>query len=103
MDRMRTADGSFARFGQAEKADLPRVLQLRHRADRLLDRNSCVDAMLVIHVDGVDAEPLQRGVTRTSDVFRRPVDSQPRAVLVPNVPELRREYDLAAPIANGTA
>src|SRR5262245_22929847 len=102
MHRVRTPDGCLTGFGQAEEADFSRLLQRRHRADCLLDRNRRVDAMLVIHVDGVDAESLQRGVTRTPDVFGRPVDSEPRAVFAPNIAELRREYDLAAAIANGS-
>src|SRR4030095_4748536 len=103
MHRMRTPNSCLTGFGQAKEENFSRLLQLHHRADRLLDRNSRVDAMLVVHVDGVDAEPLQRCVTRTPDVFRRPIDSQPRGVFAPNIAELRREYDLTAAIANGSA
>ena len=42
-----------------EEADLPLVLQPRHLADRILDRHVGVDAVLVIKVDGLDAEPLE--------------------------------------------
>src|SRR4030095_14708405 len=100
---VRTANGCFTRFGQAKESDLSLLLQLRHRTDGLLDRDGRVDPMLIIQADGVDAEPLQRRVTRTLNVFRGPADSQPRAIVVPNVAELRREYDLTVPITNGAA
>ena len=47
------------RLGQAEVADLAGLDQLGHRADGLLDRHRLVDAVLVVEVDVVDAEPLQ--------------------------------------------
>ena len=40
------------------------------RSDRVFDRHVQVDAMLIVEVDHIDAEPRQRCVARTTDVFR---------------------------------
>src|SRR5262245_8286734 len=103
MDRVRTADRCFTCFGQSQEADFAGLLQLRHRADRLLDRHGGVDAVLVVHINRIDAEALQRRVTRAPNVFGRPVDAQPRAILSANIAEFRGEYGVTAPIANGAA
>ena len=57
------------RLGQAEVADLPGRDELGHGADGLLDRDGLVDAVLVVEVDVVDAEPLQAGVAGGPDVL----------------------------------
>ena len=49
-----------SRFGQAEVLDLPLLDQVLHRPRHVLDRHRGIDAMLVVEVDGFDAEPLQR-------------------------------------------
>ena len=46
-------------LGQAEVAHLALLHQLGHGAHRLLDRRVGVDAVLVVEVDHLDAEPLQ--------------------------------------------
>ena len=56
-----------------------------------------VDAVLVVEVDVVDAETLERGVAGPVHVLRRTVDPHPGAVLAALVPELRRDDDLFAP------
>ena len=63
-----------------EVADLAGLDELGHRADGLLDRDVLVDAVLVVEVDVVDAEALQRGVAGLPDVLRRAVDAEPLAV-----------------------
>ena len=62
MNGVRAADRLRRRLGKAEVANLPRLDELGHRADRLFDRRVRVDAMLVVEIDRVDAETLQRGV-----------------------------------------
>src|SRR6185437_15845732 len=69
--------------------------KLLERAGRLLDRHRFVDAMLVVEIDVLDAEPLERPVDRPPDVLRLAVDLA-AAVLVPDVAELRREDELVA-------
>ncbi len=71
--------------------------QLGHRTDGLLDRDRVVDAMLVIKVDVVDAEALQRRVARLADVFRRTRDPEKAAFGRSHVSELRREHHLVTP------
>src|ERR1051325_11273249 len=59
MHGMRAADALGARLAETEMAHLALLDEAAHRADRLLDRHIRIDAMLVIKVDRVDAEPLQ--------------------------------------------
>ena len=84
------------RLGEAEVAHLAGRDQLGHRADGLLDRDGLVDAVLVVEVDVVDAEPLQRGVARGADVLGAAVDADPGAVGEPLVAELGGQLDLVA-------
>ena len=56
------ADRVRRRLGQAEVADLAGLDELGHGADGLLDRHGRVDPVLVVEVEVVDAEPLERGV-----------------------------------------
>jgi len=55
--------------------------------------------VLVVEVDGVDAEPLERRVARCVNVFGSAVDPDPAAVRVALVAELRREHDLVSAAA----
>ena len=48
---------------------LPAAISVLHRAGDVLDRHVRVDAVLVEEVDDLDAQPLQRGVTRLADVL----------------------------------
>ena len=57
--------------------------------------------MPVGHVDRLDAKPLQRRVTRPTDVVGRAIDPKPRSILGANVSELRCDHNLTAPVANG--
>src|SRR5688572_14161104 len=90
-------------LGQAEIPHLALANQLRHRADRLLDRDRGVDAMLIIEVNVIDAEPLQRGITGAAHVLRTAVDADPCAVRPPLIAELGRERYVVAATANGPA
>ena len=53
---------------------LPSRHQLGQRADGLLDRRVRVDAVLVVEVDVVGAEPLQRALDRAAHVLGRAVE-----------------------------
>ena len=63
------------------KRTLPARDELGHRADRLLDRRLRVDAVLVVEVDRVDAEPLQADASQAcAHVVGPAVDAQALAV-----------------------
>ncbi len=66
---MGSADGLGARFGQAEILDLALPDQIAHRAGHVLDGHGRIDPVLVVHVDHVGPEPLQRGLGRRLDVL----------------------------------
>src|SRR5208282_2403853 len=74
MNRVRTANRSGRRLRHPEVADLARAHQFRHRADRFFDWHLLVDAMLVIKIDVVDAEALQRRIAGGSNVLGLSVD-----------------------------
>ena len=62
------ADGVGAGFGQPDVADLALGDQFGERADGLFDRRVRVDAVLVVQVDVVGAEPPQRSLDGGADV-----------------------------------
>jgi hypothetical protein len=76
--------------------DLPCLDQRRHRTDRFLDRRVRVDAVLVIEVDVLDVQALQRRIDRGAHVLGAAVD-RARSVVEPAVAELRGEHVLVAP------
>ena len=62
------------------KRTLPRSMSRAHRADRFLDRHARIDAVQVIDVDHVDAEPLQARVAAT----RRTYSGRPLVAFLPS-------------------
>jgi hypothetical protein len=86
-----------------EVANLAGSDELAHRADGVLDRHVGVDAVLVVEVDDVDTEPLQRRITRRPDVVRSAVHSHAGPVGAPLVAELGGEYDVVATARDGLA
>src|SRR5271168_275880 len=95
MSRMRPADSFHAGLGEAEKTHFTLAHQVRHRANRLLDRHLLIHAMLVIEIDMIDAEALERRVAGGAHVLGPAVD---RALAVGEdlVAELGRDYHPAA-------
>ena len=93
---MGAADPFRMRFGQAEEPHLPQRHQPGHRADGLLDRHGGIDAVLVIQVDHVNAQPLQARVAGLDDILRPSVDPV-RLARPLRLPELRRQHDAIAP------
>src|SRR5262249_51342199 len=100
MDLAGAAHGLDARFGEAEIADLSFLHELRHRADRVLDRRLWIDAVLVIEIDHVDAEALQAALARLPHVVRPAADAAHHVVLwITHDAELgRQRHFLAAPL-----
>ena len=84
-------------------AHLARPYQVAHGADGLLDRHGAVHPMLVVQVDVVGAEPLERRVARSLHVVGPAVHAEPLPLFVALVAELGGEHDLVAPAANGRA
>src|SRR5271166_7211097 len=94
MHRVGAAHRGGRGLAQAEIAYLAGLHQLGHRADGFFDGYRLIDAMLVVKVDHVDAEALERSLARLFHVVRPAVDADPRAVLVALIPELGGEEDL---------
>ena len=70
--------------------------QLGQRADGVLDRRVRVDAVLVVEVDAVGAEPLQGALDRDADVRRAAVEHPGATAGVRDEAELRRQHDAVA-------
>src|SRR4051812_29458645 len=96
MHRMGAADGRRRRLAEAEEARLPLLDQLRHRADRLLDRNLGVDPVLVTKIDRLDLEPPEARFAGRAYIVRSPAHAAEAAVLASDVAELCGEEHLVA-------
>ena len=84
-------------FGEADVADFSLPHQLRHCADSFLDRSRGIDAMLVVKVDGIDAQAAQAGIAGAADVVRFAADAAHRGVCgIADDPELGGQHDLIA-------
>src|SRR5512140_3848815 len=59
---MRPPDRPHPRLGQPEVLHLPFLDQLLDRPGDVLDRYVRVDAVLIIEIDRLDAEPLERAL-----------------------------------------
>ena len=88
-------------FRHPQIAHLSRAHEIGHRTDRFLDRHVQIHAMLIVEVDDVDAQPLQRRVTTLAHVLRRAVDTDVRPCRIAHVPEFGRKDDGGPAIADG--
>ena len=77
--------------------------QLGEGADRVLDRGVRVDAVLVVQVNAVGPEPLQRALDGGPDVRRGRVEYAGALAGVRDEAELRRDRDLVAMPLQGAA
>src|SRR4029078_9338058 len=77
--------------------------QRRDRTHRLLDRDGGVHPVLVVKIDVIHAQSLERPITSLTDVLGSTVDAGKAAIGTPDISELRSEDDLIAPTANGLA
>ena len=100
---MGAADRGGAGLGQADVADLALGDQLGQRADGVLDGRVRVDPVLVVQVDVVGAEPLERALDRGADVRRAAVEDAGAAAGVRDEAELRRHHHLVAAALDGPA
>jgi hypothetical protein len=91
------ADGVRGGLADADVAHLARSDQLAEGTEGLLDGCVGVDAVLVVEVDDVDAQPLERAVDGLADVLRTAVVAAgAHAVVVELVAELGGQHDLVA-------
>lgn len=77
MDIVRLAQGGSVDLGQAEVQDFAFGDQPGHCPYRLLDRDLRVDAVEVVEVDVIGAEPPQGRFARRLHVVRTPVQAAP--------------------------
>src|SRR5262249_44465187 len=92
------------RLRQTEKAHFALAYEIGHGPDRVLDWNLRIDAMQIVEVDHLHSEALQARLTAWLHALgscvhlaRRPAAGRRHE------PELARQDDLAAPIANDPA
>ena len=78
LDRVRATDRLRSCFGKAEVLDLAFLNQVLHRSRHVFDRHVRVDTVLVEQIDGVDLEPLERGLGDLLDVLRPAIQAEPR-------------------------
>src|SRR5579875_3088852 len=95
VDPDRTPDVLRARLGEPQVAHLTGPDELRHRADGFFDRDRGIDAMQIIKVDHIDAEPPQRSLARRPHVIRAPAETAP-AGGIESATELARQDDPVA-------
>src|SRR5258708_30935902 len=75
MDFRRSPQRFRPRFGEAERSDLALGNKLGHGGDGFFDGNIGIDAMLIIEIDGFDAQALKARVARAANVLGRTVDT----------------------------
>ncbi len=90
-------------LGQAEVLHLAGLHQIRHGADRILDRHRGVDAVLVVEVDDVKARALEARVAGLAHVVGPAVDALEAAVRVADVAELGGHHHPFGALAHGAA
>src|ERR1700692_1346556 len=96
---MPAANGLGAGSPQAERAHLAVLDELRHGADRVLDRHARIDAVLIIDIDHLHAHALEARLAGTDDKFRTAVGEF--AVAAADIAELRRQHHVRAAPLNG--
>src|SRR3954465_14141281 len=89
MNLVAATNGGDGCFGESDVAHLARAHELGHRADGVLDRSISVDPVLVVEIDGVDTQSLERRFAGLPNVLRLAVDTEEGAGLgIPDVAEL---------------
>jgi hypothetical protein len=98
---VRAADRLGGGLGEADVQDLALLHELGHRTDGLLDLDVRVDAVLVVEVDAIRFEPLQRALDGGVDVRSGAVERAERREVagrraIGAARELRRDHVLVA-------
>src|SRR5437868_3980666 len=97
MYRVRAPDSGWRGFGEAEMSNLSELYQLSHSTNGLFDGHRGVNAVQVIEVDVVDAQPFERGITGAPDIFRRAIKNALGSGTLGDEAELRGENSVRAP------
>jgi hypothetical protein len=104
MHGVRATQSLGTRFGHADVTDFAFLDEFLHCAERVLDWYVGIDAVLVIEVDIIDAEPSQARLAGAADVIRFSVNiSRCEIFEVALITEFRCEDDFVAPSFNGLA
>src|SRR5438045_1224936 len=91
-------------LAQPDVAHFPLTYELGHRANGVFYRRVPVDAMLVVEIDCLDAQALERSFAGLTDVLGFAVDTEKRARLgVADVSKLCSEDHLVAFPLDGAA
>src|SRR5215467_9491094 len=93
---MGAPDGVGAGLAEAEMADLALLDEPRHGADGVLDRHVRVDAMDVIEIDHLDAEPLEARLAGDRHIVGLAVDAAALPAGSADVAELAGNEELVA-------
>ncbi len=93
---VRAANRSGASLRQTNVSDLALGDQLGQGACGVLDRGLRIDPMLVVQVDVVGAEPLQRALDRGANVRRAAVEHPGTSIEVRDDAEFRRQHYFVA-------
>ena len=100
---MGAADRGRPGRGQAEIADLALGHQVGQGADGVLDRDAGVNAVLVVQVDAVRAQPPEGAFGSDTDVRRAAVEHPGAAAPVRDAAEFGGQDDLVAAAPDGPA
>src|SRR5580658_3865198 len=104
MNFVRPANSGRRRFRESEIFHFAGFHQISHRAYGVFDRSVGVHAMLVIKIDVIDAEALERSFTGRFHVLRLAADAEERwIVLLSQEGELCGHEEFAAAAANSLA
>jgi hypothetical protein len=96
VDGVGAADGVDPGLRQADVANLALLDQLGEGAHGVLDRRVRVDAVLVVQVDVVGAEPSQRALDSDADVGGAAVEGPRAPAVVRDQAELGGQHHLVA-------
>src|SRR5581483_3552899 len=97
------ANGCRGGFRQTQVANLALPDEIGHGADGLLNRRFGIDAVLVIEIDEIDVQALERGIAACPDVFGAAVDTQEFSIRRALVAELGRQHNLITTSLNSLA
>ena len=100
---VRAANRGGAGLGQSDVSDLTLGNQRGQDADRVLDGSLGIDPVLVVRINVVRTEPLQRALDRGADVPRAAVEHTRATTGVRDDSEFRRQHHLVAPAPDRAA
>jgi hypothetical protein len=104
MDGVRAAQSLWARLGHAEVSNFALVDEFLHLRERVFDWRVGIDAMLVVEIDVINAEPAQARLAGAANVIGLSIHISRRQVVeVALVTEFRRQNDFVTASLNGFA